>query len=117
MKTKYIILLSILFYNCSDTKEEEFLKKFKEKEQFNYSTSIKLGKEINNNDLYILNKSEALNEFEFDIDKKYHYGYKKQISNDCYLLSYVLGYKLLYNHPFTMYFGFREYWCLYQKGV
>lgn len=118
MKKAFIIFLfSILFYNCSNTKEEDFLENFKEVEKIDYSSNIGLKKQIINDDLYILTKSEAINEFEFDTDKKYYYGCKTKISDDCYLLTYTLGYRLLYNRPFSLDNGYRVYWCLYQKGI
>ncbi|MEO8253695.1 MAG: hypothetical protein ABI554_04850 [Flavobacterium sp.] len=118
MKLKYIIILfPISFLNCSDSKEEHFLNNFKVESEYRNDLLHGKTKAINDTDLYILNKTEAINEFEFDIDKSYSYGYKTKINNDCYLLSYNLSYKLKYNQPFTMDYGRREYWCIYQKGI
>lgn len=118
MKAKYIIIFfSILFYNCNDSKEEQFLNNFKEEHEYRKDVVQGRTKKISNDDLYILNKTEAINEFEFDKDKSYSYGYKSKISKDSYLLTYNMSYKLYYNHPFTLDFGHREYWCIYQKGV
>lgn len=118
MKIKYtVILLSILFYNCGDSKEERFLDNFKKESEYRKDVLKGHTKTIIDEDLYILNKTEAINEFEFDTDKSYSYGYKAKINNDSYLLTYHLYYKLLYNHPFSINYGRREYWCIYQKGV
>lgn len=119
MKLKYFgVLLFMLFFNCSDCKDEEkFLNNFKEENEYRKDILQGRTKEISDEDLYILNKTEAVNEFEFDIDKSYSYGYKKKIKNDSYLLNYNLSYRLRYNQPFTMDYGRREYWCIYQKGL
>ena len=117
MKAKYIIILfSILFCNCTDTKEETFLKNFPDKKKYESNINRK-PKEITNDDLYFLNKSEAINEFEFESGKKYFYGHKTKISNDFYLISYGIAYHIDNNfHPFALGIAGRSYLCIYQKG-
>lgn len=120
MKNKIYILLvfSILFYNCSNTKEEEFLENFKEVEKIDYSSNIGLKKQIINDDLYILTKSEAVNEFEFDTDKKYYYGCKTKINDDSYLIFYNCQYHIDNTyHPFALGVANKSYLCIYQKGI
>lgn len=118
MKLKYFsVLLLMLFINCNHySGEENFLNNFKEEDEYRKDILQGRIKEISDEDLYILNKTEAVNEFEFDTDKSYSYGFKKKMKNDSYLLSYNLSYRLLYNQPFAIDYGRREYWCIYQKG-
>lgn len=117
MKAKYIIILiTVLFYSCGDSKEEKFLKNFIDKEKYNPTYSSQM-KEINNEDLYFLNKAEAINEFELETGKKYYYGYKTKINNDCYLLSYGYQYHIDNNfHPFALGITGKSYVGIYQKG-
>ena len=116
MKAKYIIILIvILFYSCSESREEKFLKNFIDKEKYNPISSGM--KEINNEDLYFLNKAEAINEFKLENGKKYSYGYKTKISNDCYLLSYGYQYHIDNNfHPFALGITGKSYLVIYKKG-
>lgn len=115
MKVKYIIIIVILFYSCSDSREENFLKNFIDKEKYN---PISYGmKEITREDLYFLNKAEAINEFELETMKKYSYGYKTKISNNSYLLFYGYQYHIDNNfHPFAMGITGKSYIVIYQKG-
>ncbi|WP_264566393.1 hypothetical protein [Flavobacterium sp. N3904] len=117
MKAKYIIILfSILFCNCTNTKEETFLENFPDKEEYE-SNSNRKPKEITSDDLYFLNRSEAINEFESEIGKNYYYGYKTKTSNDCYLILYGYTYRIDNNyHPFALGFAGKSYLCIYQKG-
>ncbi len=118
MKVKYIIILIVIFFcSCKESKEDKILNNFKEEQEYRKDVVQGRTKKISNDDLYILNKTEAINEFEFDKDKSYSYGYKSKINEDSYLLTYNMSYKLQYNHPFTLDFGYREYWCIYQKGI
>lgn len=115
MKTKYLrFIFLILFVNCSDSKEERFLNNFIDKEKINSNFDYK--KEINKEDFYILNKTEALNEL--DSNKFFYYGYKTKLDNDCYLIFYSTQYYIDNNfHPFAMGLASKGYLCIYQKGV
>lgn len=113
-KTYIIVILSLLFYNCSDSNEEIFLKNFIDKEKIKSNFNYK--KEISKTDLYILNKSEAINEF--GTGCKYYYGYKTKMSNDCYIIFYSTQYPIDNNyHPFAMGLATKGYLCIYQKGI
>lgn len=118
MKNKIYILLvfSILFYNCSDTKEEKFLKNFIDKDKVTSNFNHK--KEISNDDLYILNKSEAINEY-IPYDMVYYYGNKEKISEDSYLIVYGCQYHIDNNYHAFAPIGLatKSYLCIYQKGV
>jgi hypothetical protein len=117
MKAKNIIILfSILFCNCTDTKEDEFLKNFNDKDKYEYLTFYQLKKRINKTDLYTLNKSEALNEFVFNNAKKYYYGYKTKLTQDTYLISYGVTYNPLYGATFMLIDWYDTYLCIYQNG-
>nr|WP_315151774.1 hypothetical protein [uncultured Flavobacterium sp.] len=117
MKAKYIIILfSIFFYNCTDKKEDEFLKNFTDKDKYEYLTIDKFKKQINETDLYTLNKSEAMNESVFNDDKKYYYGYKIKLTQDTYLISYGVTYNPLYSGTFKLIDWSDTYLCIYQNG-
>lgn len=111
-----IILFSLLLYNCSDKKEEIFLENFIDKDKvpsnFNYKG------EINNADLYILNKSEAINE-NIPYDMVYYYGTKEKINEDSYLIEYGCQYHIDNNYHAFASIGLasKGYLCIYQKGI
>nr|WP_315159438.1 hypothetical protein [uncultured Flavobacterium sp.] len=117
MKTIYTtILIAFLFYSCEDNKEDKFLKNFKNKDKYEYLTVDKLQKQINEIDLFTLNNSEAVNEFVFNDDKKYYYGYKIKLTQDTYLISYGVTYNPRYSGTFKLIHWFDTYLCLYQNG-
>ncbi|WP_264566394.1 hypothetical protein [Flavobacterium sp. N3904] len=117
MKTKYLIILfSMLFFNCNDTKEDEFLKHFTYKNKYENLSIDQLKKQINETDLFTLNKSEAMNEFVFNDDKKYYYGYKSKLTQDTYLISYGVTYNPLYTGTFRLINWSDTYLCIYQNG-
>lgn len=121
MKTKYIIisLFAFLFYNCNINNEDDFLKNFKSQDKYEYLAIEQAKKEINNSDLFVLNKSEALNEFVFNYDKSYYYGYKVQLTQDTYLVSYGVRYIPKYGSTFKLINWLDSYLCIYEnkKGV
>jgi hypothetical protein len=118
MKSKYFSFIFImLFFNCSNTKEDKILNNFKEEKEYRKDVVQGNTKKMNDEDLYILNKTEAINEFEFNKNKRYSYGYKSKINKDSYLLSYSMFYDLSYEQSSILGSCWREYWCIYQIGV
>lgn len=118
MKLKYLSLIFIiLFYNCTDSNEEQFLNNFKEEKEYRKDVVQGRTKQISSNDLYILSKTEAINEFEFDREKIYFYGYKSKLNSDSYLLTYNVYYVIPGGEAGSFGGGGREYLCIYQKGI
>lgn len=105
----------MLLFSCTKKDDDAFLENFIDKEK--YKSNSRQIKEITGDDLYILTKSEAINEFEFQPEKKYFYGYKTKISNDCYLILYGCKYRIDNNfHPFALDIAGKSYLGIYQKG-
>ena len=107
----------MLFFNCNNTKEDKILNNFKEEKEYRKDVVQGNTKKIKDEDWYILNKTEAINEFEFNKNKRYSYGYKSKINKDSYLLTYSMFYDFPYEVPSILAVGRKEYWCIYQIGV
>ena len=69
MKIKYLVLFILIgLYSCKESKEDLFLKNFLDKKDFGNQNGY--NKVINDNDLQILNRTDAINEFVFNTGKK-----------------------------------------------
>lgn len=111
------LLLCVLLalYSCKDAKEDQFLNNFKDTIQVHYTSYIKNQREIKNEGLHILNKTDAINEFVYNKRKKYYYGYKTKISDDHYLLSYYVTYFPAYKHTNRLVNWEDSYLCVFEK--
>jgi len=115
---KYFIVILILFFSsCHKTEEDKFLNSFKDEKEYRKIVLAGLTEKISEEHLDILNKTDAINEFEFNKNKRYIYGYKSKLNNNTYLLSYTLFYDLPYEVPSIIVAGQKEYWCIYQIGT
>lgn len=92
------------------------MKNFTDKKHYEYLKAKQLTNQINEADLYIVNKSEAKNEFIFNSEKKYFYGYKIKLNEDTYLISYGVKYTPLYTGTFKLIHWTDTYLCIYQRG-
>lgn len=118
MKTKNIIILIVLsFLSCESSKEDKFLENFKYNDCNKILLFNQLKEQINEKDLQSLNKSEAINEFVFNTNKKYYYGYKTKLSEKLYLISYGIKYLPRNNPNFYLTNWYDTYLCIYQKGI
>ena len=114
-KISSILYILLALYSCKDTKEDQFLNNFKDTIQVHYTSYIKNQREIKNEDLHILNKTDAINEFVYNKNKKYYYGYKTKISDDHYLLSYYVTYFPFYRPVNRLTNWEDSYLCVFEK--
>jgi len=114
-KISLILYTILVLCSCKDTKEEQFLNNFKDTLQVHYTSYIKNQREIKNEDLQFLNKTDAINEFVYNKDKKYYYGYKTKISDDHYLLSYYVTYFPFYRPTNRLINWEDSYLCVFEK--
>ncbi|WP_026715328.1 hypothetical protein [Flavobacterium daejeonense] len=115
MKIKYLVLFIFFgFYSCNESKDELFLKKFLDKKDFSNQNGY--NKVIDDDDLQILNRTDAINEFVFNTDKKNLFGYKTKLKNNFYLISYMTKYVPLYKPTFKILNWFDIYLCIYEKN-
>jgi hypothetical protein len=115
MKIKYLVLFILIgLYSCKESKEDLFLKNFLDKKDFGNQNGY--NKVINDNDLQILNRTDAINEFVFNTGKKNLFGYKVKLKDDFYLISYMTKYFPLYKPTFKLWNWFDIYLCIYEKN-
>lgn len=95
-------------------KRGSFLKNFLDNKEFCNPNGYK--KVINDDDLQILNKTDAINEFVFNTDKKNLFGYKVKHKDDFYLISYMTKYTPFYKPAFKIWNWYDIYLCIYEKN-
>ncbi len=111
MRLIILIFFSIIFFSCN-TINKDFLIQFKKVNSVEELNSFS-DKKIPNVNLNILEKTNEVNSFVFNINTEYYFGNQYKLNDDFIILSYKKIYRPIYKPVFNMINWNDVFLCIY----